>query len=83
MDLSSANTVEEIEDRTDYVPNFLESRSFAESFFGDLSKVKDSDKNIKWLVEKLDSKKADLSKVYLACGTEYPYWNAAVICVTH
>ena len=70
--LSSANIVEGIENRTDDGPGFLESRSFAESFFGDLSKVKNSDKNIKWLAEKLASGKAGLPKVYLACGTEDP-----------
>lgn len=68
--LSSANIVEGIENRTDDVPIFLESRSFAESFFGDLSKVKYSDKNIKWLAEKLASERVDLPNVYIACGTE-------------
>lgn len=68
--LSSANIVEGIENRTDDAPVFLESRCFAESFFGDLSSVKNSDKNIKWLAEKLSAAGADLPRVYLACGTE-------------
>lgn len=68
--LSVANIVEGIEQRTDDVPSFLKSRSFAESFFGDLRKVKNSDKNIKWLAEKLRCAKADLPNIYLACGTD-------------
>lgn len=68
--LSVANIVEGIEQRTDDVPGFLASRSFAESFFGDLSKVKNSDRDIKWLAKKLRSEKADLPNIYLACGTE-------------
>lgn len=68
--LSSANIVEGIENRTDDVSAFFESRSFAESFLGDLSKVKNSDKDIKWLAEKLSAAGAELPKIYLACGTE-------------
>ena len=68
--LSSANIVEGIEDRTDDVQAFFASRSFAESFLGDLSKVKNSDKDIKWLAEQLSSAGAERPKVYLACGTQ-------------
>lgn len=68
--LSSANIVEGIEDRTDDVQAFFASRSFAESFFGDLSKVKNSDKDIKWLAEQLSSAGAERPKFYLACGTQ-------------
>lgn len=67
--LSSANIVEGIEDRTDDVDAFFASRSFAESFLGDLSKVKNSDKDIKWLAEQLSRAGAELPRVYLACGT--------------
>lgn len=66
--LSSANITEGIEERTDDVSNFLESRSFAESFFGDLTKVRNSDKDIRWLAHKLAEDGATLPKIYLACG---------------
>ena len=68
--LSSATIVEGLEDRTDNVDAFFASRSFAESFLGDLSKVKNSDKDIYWLAKTLSSAKAELPCVYLACGTQ-------------
>ena len=43
---------------------------FAESIFGDLAEVKESDKNPEWLVKKLTDEHAELPKMYLACGTE-------------
>ena len=39
-------------------------------FFGDLEKVKTSDMNPEWLVKKLTGERAELPKVFLACGTE-------------
>lgn len=68
--LSSAIVVDGIEQRTNDTPNFIERRDFAESIFGDLSKVEMSDLNPKWLVRKLCGEHTDLPRVYLACGTE-------------
>lgn len=68
--LSSAMIVDGLEARTNDTPIFIERRDFAESIFGDLSKVKDSDMNPKRLVEKLKEEGAELPKMYLACGTE-------------
>lgn len=68
--LSSADVVDGIEDRNDDVAAFFESRSYAEGVFGDLSKVKGSDKDIRWLAEKLRGEKADLPKIYMACGED-------------
>lgn len=68
--LSVANFVDGIEERTDDVLMFHESRSFAEAVFGDLSKVKGSDKDIKFLAERLNKENAEKPKVYIACGTE-------------
>lgn len=68
--LSSAMIVDGLEERTNDTPIFIERRDFAESIFGDLSKVKDSDMNPKWLVEKLKEEGAEFPKMYLACGTE-------------
>lgn len=68
--LSSAMIIEGIEERTDDVPFFLGSRSFAESIFGDLSLTAHSDKNPRWLIRKLKREKADIPEIYLTCGTE-------------
>ena len=68
--LSTANIVEGIEKRTNEDSYFLNRRDFAESVFGDLSKVRDSDKNPKWLAKRLTESGAALPRIYLACGTE-------------
>ena len=68
--LSAANVVEGAEERTDDAEFFFASRRFAESFLGDLSKVKNSDKDIKWLAERLSASSAQLPRVYLACGAQ-------------
>ena len=41
-----------------------------EGIFGDLSKVKGSDKDIQWIAGELAGKKGSLPAIYLACGTE-------------
>lgn len=66
--LSSALLIDDIEKRTNDTSFFLESRSYAEGCFGDLTKVKDSDMNPKWLAKKLVEEKADIPKIYMACG---------------
>jgi S-formylglutathione hydrolase FrmB len=68
--LSSAFVTDGIENRTNDVPMFIHSRSYAEGCFGDLSKVAESDMNPKWLVKKLVEEKADMPKIYLACGED-------------
>ncbi len=68
--LSTAAVVDDIENRTDDVENFIDSRAYAQSVFGDLSKVKDSDKNPLWLAKKLTEEKAQLPDIYLACGLQ-------------
>lgn len=68
--LSAATVVDNIADRTNDTPNFIQRRDFAESIFGDLSKVKNSDMDPKWLVRDLIKKGAVPPKIYLACGTE-------------
>ena len=54
------------DDIADYASdtNVLRSRDFYESIFGDLERVKDSDKNPKYLI---DSCK-DIPDIYMACG---------------
>lgn len=68
--LSSAFITDGIENRTNESNFFIESRSYAEGCFGDLSKVADSDKNPKWLVRKLEEEKVNMPKIYLACGED-------------
>ncbi len=68
--LSAALIVDGLEGRTDETPLFIESRSYAESVFGDLSKVKESDKNPEWLALKLKEAGEEMPRIYMACGTE-------------
>ncbi len=68
--LSGAMVVDDIAKRTDDVPFFIDSRSFAQSIFGDLEKAEESDKNPKWLVKKLKEEGKDIPKIYLTCGLQ-------------
>lgn len=68
--LSVADFIDDIDKRTDDVAFFIESRSYAESVFGDLKKVAESDKNLKWIARKLVEEKAELPKLYIACGLQ-------------
>ncbi|MBS4193613.1 alpha/beta hydrolase [Lederbergia citri] len=66
--LSSALITDGIENRTNDVSFFLESRDYAEWCFGDLTKVSESDKNPKWLANKLVEENANIPKIYMTCG---------------
>lgn len=66
--LSSALIIDGLEARTNEHPMFIERRDYAETIFGDLSRVKNSDKNPEWLVKKLVKEGAELPKVYMCCG---------------
>ena len=46
--------------------NVLRSRDFYESVFGDLNKVKDSDKNPKYLIDNCEN----IPDIFMACGTD-------------
>lgn len=74
--LSSALIIDGIENRTDEVPFFIESRSYAEACFGDLTKVAESDMNPKWLAKKLVEEQTNIPKIYMACGEEDFLLNA-------
>ncbi len=69
--LSTALVTDDIEKRTD-AGGFLNSRSYAESVFGDLDKVAGSDKDPRWLAghvaELAAVGKAHKPRIYLACG---------------
>ncbi len=68
--LSVAFIIDDIDKRTNDTPFFIESRSYAESVFGDLSQVAQSDKNPKWIAKNLAEAKAELPKIYIACGLD-------------
>ncbi len=61
--ISSALITEDIVDFDEH-PNVLYSKRFYESVFGDLDKVKGSDKDPKYLIENCDN----LPDIYMACG---------------
>lgn len=66
--LSSALILDGMEQRKES-GFFLETRGYAESCFGDLSKIMESDMNPMWLAKKLVEEKADVPKIYMACGS--------------
>lgn len=70
--LSVANVVEGIDRRTDDVEPFFLSRSYAEAVFGDLSKVKGSDKDIRYLAKTLHETGGQKPKIFLTCGVDDP-----------
>lgn len=70
--LSSALVVNEaMLDRPQDHPFFIESKTYAQSCFGqDLEAALKSDVNPKVLVEQLIEAKADIPKLYMACGVD-------------
>jgi S-formylglutathione hydrolase FrmB len=67
--LSPALILDDMDKRTED-SFFLSSRSYAESCFGDLTKLGESDKNPNWLVNKLVTEKVKVPEIYLACGQQ-------------
>lgn len=55
---------------TEDAPNLIGKRSYYESVFGDLNKLKGSDMDYKALITSLKEKGAEIPKLYMACGTE-------------
>ena len=51
-------------------PKYLEDRSFWTRIFGDLSKLRGSDKDYKALAQKVMAEKGDIPKIFMCCGTE-------------
>ena len=66
--LSGALFMDSLPERTNEAPVFFERRDYAESCFGDLDMLLESDKNPKYLVNKIIETKADMPKIYMACG---------------
>jgi len=70
ISLSGALHLEEMAARTKDEPFFLESKSYAEACFGDLSGLLNSDKDPRWLVKELKKEGKALPKIYMACGDQ-------------
>ncbi len=68
ISLSGALLIDDMPERTNDVPVFMESRDYAESCFGDLDALLESDKNPKRLIGDLKAAGADIPKIYMACG---------------
>ncbi|OPJ61961.1 alpha/beta hydrolase [Clostridium oryzae] len=49
---------------------FFSKKSYYETIFGDLSKLKGSDKDPEWLVKNIKAQNGSMPRMYLACGTE-------------
>lgn len=68
--LSSAFVIDGLPERTNESPMFMERRDYAESCFGDLSKVLESDKNPKYLIQQMKENGSEIPQIYIACGEE-------------
>ena len=68
ISLSGAFIIDELPRRTNEPAKFCERREYAESCFGDLDKLAESDMNPQFLVEKLLKEGAEVPKLYIACG---------------
>lgn len=68
--LSSALVLDDAIDSTDDSPVTFQKRSYYERIFGDLDKIKGSDLDYRYLVQKIKSDGTDFPKMYFACGTE-------------
>lgn len=68
--LSAAFTIDDIINSNNDVVGIIGRRDYYESIFGDLDKLKGSDKDYCELVRRLREKGEELPKIYMACGTE-------------
>lgn len=70
ISLSGALVLDGMPRRTDDVPFFLESRSYAQACFGDLDALLTSDKNPKELIRRRQAAGQAIPKIYMACGDQ-------------
>ncbi len=68
--LSSALVIEDMPKRTNDVRFYFESRKYAEHYFGDLGLLLKSDKNPKYLIDRLAAEGAAFPGIYMACGDQ-------------
>lgn len=70
VSLSGALFIDTLPQRTNDVPVFFERRDYAESIFGDLDEVVESDKNPKYLVKQILAQGGKVPEMYIACGDD-------------
>lgn len=70
ISLSGALNMEKIANRKGDPGFFLESQSYGEACFGDLSRLLESDKNPKWLIRQLLKEQKTPPAIYMACGVD-------------
>jgi putative tributyrin esterase len=68
--LSSALIIDQAINSKEDAEWVFRKRSFYEAIFGDLSKLKGSDKDPEALIQKIKQIKSQMPRIYLACGTE-------------
>ena len=68
--LSGALLVDGMPGRNNDVAMFIDSRDYAESCFGNLDELLESDKNPKYIVEQMLKAGKTFPEIYMACGTE-------------
>ena len=70
VSLSGAFVLDDMPERTNDTPLFIDSRSYAESCFGNLDKLLASDMNPKYLVKQLKELGKEIPQIYMACGEQ-------------
>ena len=68
--LSGALLVDGMPGRNNDVAMFIDSRDYAESCFGNLDELLESDKNPKYIVDQMLKAGRTFPEIYMACGTE-------------
>lgn len=68
--LSSAIIMEQVLTSTENAEWIFGKRSYYEAIFGDLTKLRGSDKDLEALVMQVKKENKAMPKIYLACGTE-------------
>ncbi|QVK17547.1 acetylesterase [Mycoplasmatota bacterium] len=68
--LSSAIIMDQVVASTDENEWIFKKRSYYKTIFGDLSKLKGSDKDLEALIKNIKEKNQIMPRIYLACGTE-------------
>lgn len=68
--LSAALITRNLDKRSNETPFFIEGRDFAESVFGNLAGVKESDKDLYFLTDRMRRDKIEFPKIYMCCGEQ-------------
>lgn len=67
---SSALIIDEAVNSTDNEPFYFATKTYYESVFGDIAKLKGSDKDLEALILSLKENNKNIPEIYMACGTE-------------